>query len=294
LSLHDAYALGGEDELRSEVESAINLTIDSSKVMTHDEFAAFVGGLPSMQVDQPNDVLGADEAVLFPKGPTLLTPDQVAQIMTTKSPTQRERLRSPNLDAVWTAIATAVGTGQQAQTLSPSVPATFPEISARLMAGPIASRGLVARPLESGRNPEGLDIEALDRPDTVLVFASIAPASMTRPASGLSFRLEAPPGYDQQVRKTIGTLLAFGGNVVSVDLNAASHPDTVFHIYDRALAAAEPTTNTVFGPITVDTPDARLGGVDETISLGTDYLTQVDLSAPDATSTSVSPTETTG
>ena len=95
LSLHDAYALGGEEELRSEVESAINLTIDSSKVMTHDEFAAFVGGLPSMQVDLPSDVLGADDAVLFPKGPALLTPDQVAQIMTTRSPTQRERLRQP-------------------------------------------------------------------------------------------------------------------------------------------------------------------------------------------------------
>ena len=40
---------------------------------------------------------------------------------------------------------------------------------------------------------------------------------------------------------------------------------------------------------------SRLGGVDETITLGTDYLAQVDLSAPDATSTmSVEPTETTG
>ncbi len=294
LSLHDAYALGGEEELRADVESAINLTIDSSAVMKRDEFAAFLGGLAPIQVDLPVDVLGADDAVLYPKGPTTLSADQAAEIITSRSPTQRERLRRPNIDALWAGIVTAIGTGQQGQTLSPAVPTTFPDIAARLKAGPVASRGLVARPLANDRNPEGLDVEGLDRPDTVLVFASIAPASMTRPASGLSYRLEAPPGYDQQVRKTIAALLALGGNVVSVDLNAASHPDTVLHIYDSALAAAEPTTNALFGPVTIDSPNVRLGGVDQTISLGTNYLASVDLSASDATSTSASPTETTG
>jgi hypothetical protein len=116
---------------------------------------------------------------------------------------------------------------------------------------------------------------------------------VTRPASGLSFRIEAPPGYDQQVRKTIAILMAFGGNVVSVDLNAPPQPNTVFYIYDPALAAAEPTDHAVFGPITVETPDVRLGGVDQTILLGTDYLDQVDLTAADATSTSIDPTQAT-
>ncbi len=293
LSLHDAYALGGEAGLRAELESAINITIDSSTVMTRDEFAGLLAGLPAIQVDLPRDVLGADDAVLYAKGPATLTADQVAQIITTRSPTELERLRQPNIDAVWRGIAGAVGTGRQGQTLSASVPTTFAETATRLTAGPIASRGLLARPLESDRNPEGLDVEALDRPDTVLVFASIAPASVGRPASGQSFRIEAPPGYDQQVRKTIAILLAFGGNVVSVDLNAPRQPNTVFHIYDSDLAAAEPTDNAVFGPITVDSPDVRLGGVDQTISLGTDYLDQVDLAAADATSTSVDPTQTT-
>lgn len=51
LSLHDAYALGGEEELRAEVESAINLTIDSSTVMKRGAFAGFLSGLPPIQVD---------------------------------------------------------------------------------------------------------------------------------------------------------------------------------------------------------------------------------------------------
>jgi hypothetical protein len=297
LSLHDAYALGGQDELLADLESAINLTIDFSAVMKRDELAAFLTGIPSIQVDLPTDVLGADEAPLFTKGSNNLTSAQIAQILTSKSPTQKERPRQANLDAVWSSVAAAIGSGRDGLTLSAASPTTFAEMATRLMSGAVASRGLVAHPLESALNPEGLDVESLDRPDTILVFASIAPAEMTRPASGLTFRIEAPPGYDQQVRKTIGVLLSFGGNVVSVDLNAQSNAETKLLIYDSSLAAVEPTENPIFGTVSIETPDIRLGSIDETISLGTTYLKGVDLTAPDASSTSTStsdaPTETT-
>lgn len=296
LSLHDSYALGGEDQLRTDLESAINLTIDFSAVMTADQFAALLTGLPAVQATFPRDVLGTDGAPVIPKGPASLTAAQVAQVLTTRSPSEHEQARQTNIDALWTGVAAAIGSGRAGQTLSAQSPTTFEEVAARLTAGPVASRGLVARPLGADRNPEGLDVEELDRADTILVFASIAPAQMTRPASGQSFRIEAPPGYDQQVRKTIGILLSFGGNVVSIDLNAEPHDGTTFIIYDRALAEAEPTENSIFGTITIETPDVRLGGVDETIALGTTYLKQVNLSAPDATSstsTSLQPTEST-
>jgi hypothetical protein len=301
LSLHDAYALGGEEELRTDLESAINLTIDYSRVMTGDEFVAFLGGLPALQVDLPRDVLGADDTVLIAKGPSVLTAAQAAQIITSNSPNETEQLRQPNIVALWSGITAAIGTGREGQNLSGAVPTTFDELAARLTAGPVASRGLVAHPLAPERNPEGLDVDELDRTDTILVFASISPAQMTRPASGLSYRLEAPPGYDQQVRKTIGTLLALGNNVVSVDLGAEPREETTFFVYDRAQAEAEPTENDVFGTIKVETPDVALGGVDVTIALGTTFLDAVDLSAPDATSStstsvleSVEPIETTG
>jgi hypothetical protein len=294
LSLGDAYAQGGVDALRLGLESAINLGIDSSAVMHRDELAAFLGGLPSVTVDLPRDVIGADDKVLYPKGSTELSTSQMAEILTTNAPTAAERLRRPNVDAVWAAIASAMGTGRQGQILSAASPTNFVDTAARLMAGSIASRGLVARPIPTERNPDQLDIEALDRPDTVLVFASIAPAQMSRPGTGLTYRLEAPPGYDAQVRKTIALLLSSDGNVVSVELGIQPAAQTVFQIYDSEIAAAEPTDSPVFGKITIKTPDFRLAGVDETISLGTDYLDKVDLTAPDATSTSLVPTETTG
>ena len=103
----------------------------------------------------------------------------------------------------------------------------------------------------------------------------------------MSFRLQAPPGYDAQVRKLIATLLSSGGNVVSVDLSATPKAQTTVQIYDSDLAAAQQTNDTVFSTVTVETATVRLAGVDETISLGTDYLKAVDLNLPDATSTSL-------
>jgi len=295
-SLQETYALGGEDELRADLESALNVTIDESAVMKSSEFAAFLAGIPTVDVTFPRDVLAVDDSVLFAKGPHSLSAQDVAKVITTRSPTQPERLRESNVEALWSGITRAIGTGRTGQTLSAGPPKSFDELAARLTAGHTAARGLIAHPLGVDRNPQGLDVQELDRPDTILVFASIAPAQMSRPGSGLVYRLEAPPGFDQQVRKTISQLLALGGNVVSVDLNAKAHPETTIFVYDPQVAAVEPTDNPTFGPVTVKTPDVRLGGVDETISLGTTYLRGVDLSAPDATSTSstVAATETTG
>ena len=86
--------------------------------------------------------------------------------------------------------------------------------------------------------------------------------------------------------------------VVPATGSALRSTETTFRIYDATLAGVEPTDNAVFGTIKIATPDVRLGGIDETLALGTDYLKKVDLAAPDATSTSTStsvqPTETTG
>ena len=258
LSLHDAYALGGQDELLADLESAINLTIDFSAVMKGDEFAAFLKGLPSVQVDLPTDVLGADEAALFTKGPNNLTSTQIAQIFTSKSPTQKERPRQANLEAVWSGIAAAIGSGRQGLTLSAAGPTTFAEMATRLMSGAVASRGLGGtsarqrtqprrtrrRGARPTRHDPGVRQHRPGRDDATGQRADV-------PSRGTA-------GYDQQVRKTIGVLLSFGGNVVSVDLNAEPKADTTLLIYDASLAAIEPTENPIFGTITVETPDIAL------------------------------------
>jgi hypothetical protein len=164
LSLHDAYALGGEEELRTDVESALNLTIDNSAVLKQADFADFLAGLPAINVTFPRDVLGADDAVMYAKGPQSLSAQEVAKVITTRSPTQPERLRQPNIDALWTGITAAIGTGRTGETLSAGPPTSFAELATRMTAGQSASRGLIARQLGEDQNPERLDVESsIDR-----------------------------------------------------------------------------------------------------------------------------------
>ena len=151
LSLHDAYALGGEEELRADLESAINLTVDYSRVMTGDEFNAFLTGLPALQVDLPRDVLVADETVLYPKGPAVLTSAQAAQIITANSPTESEKLRQPNIEALWNGITSGDRKRTPDQNLSVASPASFDELAARLSAGPVAFVGWLPALLPADR-----------------------------------------------------------------------------------------------------------------------------------------------
>jgi hypothetical protein len=116
----------------------------------------------------------------------------------------------------------------------------------------------------------------LDRADAVFVFASIAPCLMSGPAAGLLFRLEAPPGYDAEVKRTVEVLLYFGGNVVSVDSTIAPRPDTVFIVPDEVNRDEAEATNGIFGDFSFVEPQVRIDGVDLTVVLGTEYLEGVD------------------
>ena len=249
LSLHDAYALGGEEELRADLESAINLTIDYSKVMTADEFAAFLDGLPAMQVDLPRDVLGADDAVLYPKGPTALTADQAARDHHQRV-ADRARATAPARTSTrcGAAIAAAIGTGRRARRSAPPSPTTFDEMATRLTAGPVAARGLVARPLDSrsqpgrarrrGARPPRHDPGVRQHRSGVDDPAGQWPVVPHRGAARLR------PAGPQDDRRPAGVRRQRG---VGRSQRRAAAPRPRSSLYDPALAAAEPTDNAVFG-----------------------------------------------
>jgi hypothetical protein len=98
------------------------------------------------------------------------------------------------------------------------------------------------------------------------------------------FRIEAPPGYDAAVKRTLDALLFLGGNVVSVDQTIAPRAETVFLVPDDIDRAGAEATSGIFGSITYEPPTVRIQGVDITVVLGTDYLTrtlaEIDAGAP--------------
>jgi hypothetical protein len=225
--------------------------------------------------DTAPEVTATAETVLA-AGATELDAATAAAVLTTTAGGQPESTRRPNLDALWSGIAAAVGAGSGA--VAPATPPTsFDDYMVRWFAGPVQTRGLSATPLTGDANPENLDVEEIPRAETLLVFGSIAPDAVSPSSPGLVFRLEAPPGYVAEVQRTIAKLLFLGGIVVSVDMTRQPQPNTVFIVPDEINRAEAGTTNMIFGDFTFEEPTERIDGVDLTVILGTDYLSTVDL-----------------
>jgi hypothetical protein len=202
----------------------------------------------------------------------VLQAPNAARILTEGAGQGDEAARQGNIDALWTGLVASIATGRAPATPIAAPPGTFDEFVTHLVASQTQSRGLGGVPLTGTENPDGIDVVELDRAEAVLVFASIAPGLMSAPAPGPVIRLEAPPGYDAQVKATIGKLQFLRANVVSVDTTAPVRADTVFLVPDEANRVRVQTTDDIFGDITFGTPTVRIDFVDVTIQLGTDYL----------------------
>lgn len=305
----EAYATEGAEGLRFAVESALSITLDVAMVATTAETAALLEPLGTVAVELPA-ALGDD----FPAGVNQLGADQLVQVLNHRVDGQADRTRIPAAEAVWKAVAAGAGAttvpagptsvaappttvvpdGGQAATSSTASPApsSLAAILARLLQGPIGLRSLVTAPLDTESNPDGEDVEQLDRGDAILVFASIAPRSVSTPAAGLTYRIEAPPGYLAEVKRVIEVVVAYGGNVKSVYLDGVVQPETVFLVLDGRIEeqAKASKTDTAFKSVRFDIPDRAYEDIDVVLQLGTEFLTAA---AADLATTTTATTTTT-
>ncbi len=296
ITLQQAFIDGGPDGLALAVESTLSVTLDFWSVATPEEAAALFLPLAPIGVDLPDDVLSDASGVvetIFPAGQRSLSADEAVQVLTSRDSSEQERVRRPNLEAFWASIAAAIGTGKGQPTVpvNTSTPlvtlpiTSFETLVPQLFAGAVGARGLPADPAAADINPDGLDVEELDRAEAVLVFASISPASMSAPLPGLVFRLEAPAGYEAQVKETIKAIMFLGGNVLSVNLNGASQAGTDIYVYDELDRSKAEQTNGLFGEVEFPKVTELVEGIDVTIVLGTDYLSRKDVVATSSSST---------
>ena len=277
-SLQGAYDVGGFDGAVDAVESLLGITVNVSAELDPSGLAGLLAPLAPIPVDLPGNVPAEGAIGEIPAGSGELTAEQAARVLTASPPeggTGLEASRRPNVESTWVGVVRAVGDGKaNASGDITQIPTTFDELASRLFSGKVQTRGLTVQALTPEQNPTGVDVEQLDRSEEVFVFASIAPGSMSPSAIGPTFRLIAPPGYDAAMKLTIGKLLFFQGNVVSVDTTGAEHPDTVFLVPDEIVRSEAQQTDAIFGDITFGDPTERIDGIDITIMLGTDYLSK--------------------
>ncbi|MBI5089300.1 MAG: hypothetical protein HZB15_10710 [Actinobacteria bacterium] len=252
-SLQQVYAEGGLEATQAAVESLLLVGVDVAADSDPAQAAVFLSQFEPITVTLTSEVPAASESdTPLSPGSAVLQATTAARVLTAGATDPQQATRQGNLDAVWAGVAQAVGPGRTVATPSSTVPASFDELTTRLFGAQTQSRGLTASALTGAENPTNVDAVQLDRSEAVLVFASIAPGSLSAPAQGPRIRLEAPPGYDEQIKQTIDQLLFLHANVVS--------------------GAQVASTDEVFGQITFGTPTVRIDGVDVTVQLGTDYL----------------------
>lgn len=279
-SLQQVYAEGGVDEMVFAIESLVLVSVNFVAELGPDETAGFLLPYEPFTVTLTHDVViegdDGDDDETISKGTVVLDAANAAQVLTAGAGEGDENVRRGNLDAFWVGLAEAVGTGRPTTQQLEYSPGSFDDLVARLFAAPVQSRGIGVYELVGDENPDDLDVVQLDRSEAVFIFAAIAPGSMSAPAAGPVIRLEAPAGYDLEVKLTIDKLLFLATNVVSVDTTAAPRADTVFLVPDEANRTRAQTTDVIFGDIVFENPSVRIEGIDVTIVLGTDYLESVE------------------
>jgi hypothetical protein len=294
-TLKQAYALDGATGLVQALESALSLSVDYFAVDDPAKAAGLLLPLAPLNVDLPRTVVGdtgGKTTVVFNRGQRALTAPEAVQLLTATSTTVTEAARTPNIDALWTAVATSVGTGKPPAELTATV-SSFDELTAHLFAGPVGARGLplgTFAPDTPGL--ENQDIALLDRSEEVLVFASVAPGSMSRPGDGLAIRIVAPPGSEAKVKEAISVLLYLGDNIASVDLTGKPQQSTEVFIYDNSAKAATDALKPVLGDFTYGNAETQPDGVDATLVLGTAFIADTQpVTTPVTTSTTIEPVE---
>lgn len=283
VSLQDAYRGGGAEALVAGVESVLGITIDHARVADPGDAGGVLLPVGPIDVDLPDDVRVTEDGrttTVFERGSRTLSTAQIVRVLTSSAEDDAEQQRRPNIEALWGAVSAALGGGVDGLVV-PDPVVDFDGLVTSLFSGPTGSRGLSAAPFSDELNPDGLDVERIDIAEVALVFGSIAPASVSAVRPWLSFRIEAPPGYDEKVQRTIGILMFFGGNIVSVDLASASRAVTEMVAFDKRVEGDIASTNDLFGEFVVVDPTVRIEGVDVTIRLGTNFLDDPSLPPSD-------------
>lgn len=280
-SLQTVWTEEGVDGLTFAIESLINISPNVVAMNDPAQAQVFLEPYAPYTVALVSDVVpdqGENDQQPVGAGTAVLDSATSVRVLTAGAGTGVESTRQGNLDAFWQAFATSIGGGRaiEAGVDLAVPPATFDDFVKRFLAAPVQSRGLAVKSLTGEDNPTGADVVELDRSDSVFVFASIAPGSIGAATNNPTYRIEAPPGYDLQVKLTIDRLLFLQANVVSVDTTGDLRSDTVFYVPDEANVNRVAVADEIFGTIQYGEPTVRIDGVDVTVVLGTDYLESVE------------------
>ncbi len=303
----DAYATGGIDALRADVEGLLNVSfnlvddVDAAELGVYlQEFGDRPANLPAPVLDSAAD--GATVPVLD-AGSASLTPQQIAAGLASSLTGVPESTRLATVKELWTAVASGAGSAAGTPGASPdsvatpaSGPATTtPVVTAAGGAEPTDLFGFFGA-LRQGnvqvwqfssvlitdptRNPGNLDLYEIDGGEVIMVMASVAPSAIALVSNSIAIMIDTPYDDSALVREAVLRLAYVGANVAVVRTidEAPTKETTVF--YSESIVRSDiEGYSSLLGTMSFVKTDETIEGVNARIVLGEDFRTFIGSAA---------------
>ena len=282
--LADVYATGGLGGLANEVQGLLDVSFVAVGALGRAELVGILSPLGGVDVLLDRDVVtvavDGTPTKLATAGEASYTIDRVVDILLARRANEKESVRFARHREVWNGIVKRVGAGLDLAPEIDTTPAGLVDATnfmRRVLGGAVQVWQLSASPvLDKTLNPKRLDMYSLDRPEVVMVFASIAPSALSGADLPVAVLLDSPFNDPVVSRAAVAALLEAGIGVGAMrEISARESSSTVIEADGNAADSLAALLDGSLGPVETKEWPAKVVGLDAAITLGADFVASV-------------------
>ena len=282
--LADVYATDGLGGLANEVPGLLDVSFVAVGALGRAELVGILSPLGGVDVLLDRDVVtvavDGTPTKLATAGEASYTVDRVVDILLARRANEKESVRFARHREVWNGIAKRVGAGLDIAPEVDTTPAGLVDATnfmRRVLGGAVQVWQLSASPvLDKTLNPKRLDMYSLDRPEVVMVFASIAPSALSGADLPVAVLLDSPFNDPVVSRAAVAALLEAGIGVGAMrEISARESEATVIEADGDAAEALAALLDGSLGSVETKQWPAKVVGLDAAITLGADFVASV-------------------
>lgn len=282
--LADVYATGGLGGLANEVQGLLDVSFVAVGALGRAELVGILSPLGGVDVLLDRDVVtvavDGTPTKLATAGEASYTIDRVVDILLARRANEKESVRFARHREVWNGIVKRVGAGLDLAPEIDTTPAGLVDATnfmRRVLGGAVQVWQLSASPvLDKTLNPKRLDMYSLDRPEVVMVFASIAPSALSGADLPVAVLLDSPFNDPVVSRAAVAALLEAGIGVGAMrEISARESSSTVIEADGDAADSLAALLDGSLGPVETKEWPAKVVGLDAAITLGADFVASV-------------------
>jgi hypothetical protein len=282
--LADVYATDGLGGLANEVQGLLDVSFVAVGALGRAELIALLSPLGGVDVLLDRDVVtvavDGTPTKLAMAGETSYTVDRVVDIILARRANEKESVRFSRHREVWNGIVKRVGAGLDIAPEVDTTPAGLVDAGnfmRRVFGGAVQVWQLSASPvLDKTLNPKRLDMYALDRPEVVMVFASVAPSALSGSDLPVAVLLDSPFNDPVVSRAAVAALLDAGIGVGAMrEISAKESTSTVIEADSEVADSLSALLGSSLGPVETKDWTAQVVGLDASITLGLEFVASV-------------------